>query len=328
LNKDKITYYETNKVSFEKVLVIGGAGFIGSNLVRRLLYDEKNQVTVYDNLSSGKVSVIPSSDRLEFIKGDVLDFPHLKAVMPDHDIVFHLSTNPDTARGLVETDLDLKQGTIGTYNVLESMRITNVKTIVFPSGSGVYGEVGNRLVAEDYGPLFPISMYGATKLASEAMISCFSHAFEMKGYIFRLGNVIGDRLTHGVIFDFIRKLKRDPTKLQVLGSGYQTKPYIHVNDVLDAMFLALQKAKDSVNLYNVATDDWPNVRWIAQTVIREMELRDTHIQYTENDRGWKGDVPLIKLDTTKLKKLGWKCKLSSKEAIISAIRSNLKENLT
>ncbi len=315
------------KVSLQKVLVTGGAGFIGGNIVRRLLSDEKNRVTVYDNLSSGNVSALPSSDRLVFIKGDVLDFPHIKTAMRGHDIVFHLSTNPDTAKGLVETDLDLRQGTVATYNVLESMRINNVQTIVFPSGSGVYGEVGNRQVAEDYGPLFPISMYGATKLASEAMISCFCHAFEMYGYIFRLGNVIGDGLTHGVVLDFIRKLKKDPKKLLVLGDGHQTKPYIHVNDVLDAMFLVLQKAKDRVNLYNVATDDWPNVRWIAQTVIREMGLQDTLIQYTENDRGWKGDVPVIKLDTTKLKRLGWKCRLSSREAIVSAIRSNLKENL-
>ena len=314
-------------MSLQKVLVTGGAGFIGGNIVRRLLSDEKNRVTVYDNLSSGNVSALPSSDRLVFIKGDVLDFPHIKTAMRDHDIVFHLSTNPNTAKGLVETDLDLRQGTVATYNVLESMRINNVQTIVFPSGSGVYGEVGNRRVAEDYGPLFPISMYGATKLASEAMISCFCHAFEMYGYIFRLGNVIGDGLTHGVVLDFIRKLKRDPKKLLVLGDGHQTKPYIHVNDVLDAMLLVLQKAKDRVNLYNVATDDWPNVRWIAQTVIREMGLQDTLIQYTENDRGWKGDVPVIKLDTTKLKRLGWKCRLSSREAIVSAIRSNLKENL-
>lgn len=314
-------------MSLQKVLVTGGAGFIGGNIVRRLLSDEKNRVTVYDNLSSGNVSALPSSDRLVFIKGDVLDFPHIKTAMRGHDIVFHLSTNPDTAKGLVETDLDLRQGTVATYNVLESMRINNVQTIVFPSGSGVYGEVGNRQVAEDYGPLFPISMYGATKLASEAMISCFCHAFEMYGYIFRLGNVIGDGLTHGVVLDFIRKLKKDPKKLLVLGDGHQTKPYIHVNDVLDAMFLVLQKAKDRVNLYNVATDDWPNVRWIAQTVIREMGLQDTLIQYTENDRGWKGDVPVIKLDTTKLKRLGWKCRLSSREAIVSAIRSNLKENL-
>lgn len=295
--------------------------------MRRLLSDEENRVTVYDNLSSGNVSALSSSDRLVFIKGDVLDFPKIKTAMRGHDIVFHLSTNPDTAKGLVETDLDLRQGTIATYNVLESMRTNNVQTIVFPSGSGVYGEVGDRLVAEDYGPLFPISMYGATKLASEAMTSCFCHAFDMCGYIFRLGNVIGDRLTHGVVLDFIRKLKSEPKKLLVLGDGHQTKPYIHVNDVLDAMFLVLQKAKNHVNLYNVATDDWPDVRWIAQTVIREMGLQDTLIQYTENDRGWKGDVPVIKLDTTKLKKLGWKCRLSSKEAIVSAIRSNLKENL-
>ena len=209
---------------------------------------------------------------------------------------------------------------------MESMRVNDVKRIVFPSGSGVSGEVGDRIVAEGYGPLLPISMYGATKLAAEAMISCFCHAFDMQGYILRLGNVVGDRLTHGVIFDFVRKLKATKEVLTVLGDGNQTKPYIHVQDVIDAMFLVIERARDRVNLFNVATDDWPTVSWIAQTVIAEMGLKHTKIQYTGGDRGWKGDVPIIKLDTSRIRKLGWKNQYSSKEAIRNAIILTIKGN--
>jgi UDP-glucose 4-epimerase len=309
-----------------RAFITGGAGFIGSNLVVRLLTNSDNQVTVFDNLSSGKESSLPSSNRLAFIKADTLDLIALKESVAGHDIVFHLSTNPDTARGLRETDVDLKQGVIATYNVLESMRVDHVKRIVFPSGSGVYGEVGDRIVAEDYGPLFPISMYGATKLAAEAMISCFCHAFDMQGYILRLGNVVGDRLTHGVIFDFIRKLKATTEVLTVLGDGNQTKPYIHVQDVIDAMFLIIERARDRVNLFNVATDDWPTVSWIAQNVIDEMGLKETKIEYAGGDRGWKGDVPMIRLDTSKIRRLGWKNQYNSKEAIRHAIRSTIAAN--
>jgi len=309
-----------------RAFITGGAGFIGSNLVRRLLTNPDNQVTVFDNLSSGKESNLPRSGQLSLIKADTLDLAALREAIHGHDIVFHLSTNPDTARGLRETDLDLKQGTIATYNVLESMRVNDVKRIVFPSGSGVYGEVGDRIVAEDYGPLLPISMYGATKLAAEAMISCFCHAFDMQGYILRLGNVVGDRLTHGVIFDFVRKLKATKEVLTVLGDGNQTKPYIHVQDVIDAMFLVIERTRDRVNLFNVATDDWPTVSWIAQTVIAEMGLKHTKIQYTGGDRGWKGDVPIIKLDTSKIRRLGWKNQYNSKEAIRNAIRATIAAN--
>lgn len=308
-----------------KAFITGGAGFIGSHLAQRLLEQSGNSVTVYDNLSSGKKSNLPSSDRLRMVKADALDLPTLKSAMKGHEVVFHLSTNPDTARGLIETDLDLKQGTVATYNVLEAMRINNIPTIVFPSGSGVYGEVGDKIVAENYGPLLPVSMYGATKLASEAMISCFCDAFGMRGYILRLGNVVGDKLTHGVIFDFIRKLKTAPQRLTVLGDGKQTKPYIHVDDVIDAMFLLLDKSKDRINLYNVATDDWPTVTWIANTVIQEMGLKDVEIEYTGSDRGWKGDVPIIKLDASRIKRLGWRARYTSKEAITRAIRASLKE---
>ena len=305
-----------------KAFVTGGAGFIGSNLVRRLL-QKGDSVTVFDNLSSGKESNLPKADRVTLVKNDVLNLAALKDAIAGHDIVFHLSSNPDIARGLTETSLDLNQGTIATYNVLESMRTNNVNKIIFPSGSGVYGEVGGRIIAEDYGPLVPISMYGATKLASEAMISCFSHAFSMHGFIFRLGNVVGNRMTHGVIFDFIQKLKRNPATLTVLGDGNQTKPYIHVDDVIDAMFLATERATDRVNIFNVATDDWPTVTWIAQTVIEEMDLKNARIEYTGGDRGWKGDVPIVRLDTTKIKKLGWRYRYDSKQAIRNAIRATL-----
>ena len=201
-----------------RYFITGGAGFIGSHLADRLV--NVGRVTVYDNLSSGSPEFISrhlERDNFNFIEADLLDFNTLKQAIAGHDVVFHLAANPDVKAGTSATDLDLKMGIVATYNVLEAMRLNQIKKVLFPSSSTVYGDAGTTPVSEDYGPLLPISLYGASKLSSEGLVSAFCHLFNMQGWIFRLANVVGSRLTHGVIFDFINKLKQNPKRLEILG---------------------------------------------------------------------------------------------------------------
>ena len=226
-----------------RVFVTGGAGFIGSHLVDELI-KAGNEVIVYDNLSSGKIDFLDSAKstcNLEFINGDLLDLEKLKGSMEDIDIVYHLAANPDIRLGTTITDTDLKQGTVATYNVLESMRINGCKNIAFASSSVVYGEAKKMPTPEDYGPLFPISLYGASKLGSEGLISAWVGTFGIKAWIFRFANIIGTRGTHGVIFDFIHKLKKDPSRLEVLGNGLQEKSYMEVIDCSRAMIHVVER---------------------------------------------------------------------------------------
>ena len=307
------------------MFVIGGAGFIGSNVVDTLM-QRGCQVTVYDNLSSGRKQFINQyfgKDGFTFIEGDLSDIEKLKDAMKGFEHVFHFAANPDIARGMVETDLDLREGTILTYNVLEAMRVNNVRRVLYSSGSGVYGEVGAVATPEDYGPLLPISMYGASKLACEGMISAFCHMFDMQAWILRFANVIGARQTHGVCLDFIRKLKKNPQELEILGDGTQSKSYIHIKDCLEAIFLIRQKAREKVNVYNVATDDYIDVTSIANLVVEEMGLKNVQYKYTGGDRGWKGDVPQVRFDLNKLHKLGWRAHYTSPEAVRLSVKEIL-----
>jgi len=308
-----------------KMFVIGGAGFIGSNLVDRLV-EKGYQVTVYDNFSSGRKELISQhfgKDGFTFIEEDLSDIEKLKDAMKGFEHVFHFAANPDIARGMVETDLDLREGTILTYNVLEAMRVNNVRRVLYSSGSGVYGEIGAVATPEDYGPLLPISMYGASKLACEGMISAFCHMFDMQAWILRFANVIGARQTHGVCLDFIRKLKKNPQELEILGDGTQSKSYIHIKDCLEAIFLIMQEARERVNVYNVATDDYIDVTSIANLVVEEMGLKNVQYKYTGGDRGWKGDVPQVRFDLNKLHKLGWRAHYTSPEAVRLSVREIL-----
>jgi len=308
-----------------KMFVIGGAGFIGSNLVDRLV-EKGYQVTVYDNFSSGRKELISQhfgKDGFTFIEEDLSDIEKLKDAMKGFEHVFHFAANPDIARGMVETDLDLREGTILTYNVLEAMRVNNVRRVLYSSGSGVYGEIGAVATPEDYGPLLPISMYGASKLACEGMISAFCHMFDMQAWILRFANVIGARQTHGVCIDFIRKLKKNPQELEILGDGTQSKSYIHIKDCLEAIFLIMHEARERVNVYNVATDDYIDVTSIANLVVEEMGLKNVQYKYTGGDRGWKGDVPQVRFDLNKLHKLGWRAHYTSPEAVRLSVREIL-----
>ena len=310
-----------------KCFITGGAGFIGSNITN-ILISEGHSVTIYDNFISGKEEFIKhhyKNPLFKCVKGDLLDKDKLIEAIKDHDIVFHFAANPDIAKSMIETDLDLRLGIIATYNVVEAMRLNGVKKIAYSSGSGVYGDVGLTPTPEDFGPLLPISMYGASKLGAEGVISAFCNMFDMQAYIFRFANVVGGKQTHGVGYDFIKKLRKDPTTLEILGDGTQSKSYIHVSDVIDAILFVIKNSKDKVNLFNVATDDYITVSDIANIVVKEMGLKDVKFQYTGGKRGWKGDVPVVRFDLTKIHKFGWKSKYNSSEAFRLSIKNLLEK---
>ena len=310
-----------------RCFVTGGAGFIGSNLVNYLIKEHK--VTVYDNLSLGRKEFIShhlKNKNFSFIEADLLDFEKLKQCMKSHDVVFHMAANSDISNNSV-TDIDLKNGTIATYNVLESMRLNNIKHIIFASSSAVYGEARIKPTPEDYGPLFPISFYGASKLAAEGLISSFCHNFSMKAWIFRFANIVGKNGTHGVIVDFIKKLKENDKKLLILGNGKQAKPYLHVNDCVEGMIHGWKNSSDKINCFNLGCEDITNVNEIANMVVDAIGLKNVKFEYTGEERGWIGDVPQVKLETSKMSKIGWKAKLSSDQAVRKSIAELLKNKI-
>jgi UDP-glucose 4-epimerase len=310
-----------------RYFVAGGAGFIGSHLVDRLV--NTGGVAVYDNLSSGKREFIRhhlNRDSFRFIQGDILDRNRLAKAMKGSDIVFHMAANPEVRAGTYDTELDLKQGTIATYNALETMRLHGIKRVVFASSSTVYGEVAGLPIPEDYGPLQPISLYGASKLACEGLITAFCHLFDMQAWIFRFANIVGSRATHGAIFDFINKLKRNPEELEILGDGTQQKPYIHVQDCVDGVLYGFQHSDAQVNVFNLGNSDVTRVTTIAQMLVESMGLANVKLKYTGGERGWPGDVPQVRLDTSRMEKLGWKPKYNSGEAVRIAIKEILGKN--
>jgi len=308
-----------------KIFITGGAGFIGSHLAHRLI-DEGNSVCVFDNLSSGReehLSPFLKNPNFRFVRADILDFPVLAKSLKGFDLVFHLASNPDIAKGITDPSLDLKQGILSTFHVLDAMRVNRIEKLVFFSGSGVYGDAGTFYTPEDFGPLLPVSMYGASKLGAEALVSAFCHMFGMKAWVFRFANIVGARQTHGVIYDFIRKLNRNKRSLEILGNGLQSKSYLHVSDCLNAVFHCLERAKNCVNTFNVATSDYTTVNEIAHLVIKELRLKNVRLKYTGGSTGWKGDVPVVRLNVEKIRKLRWKAQLSSYEAVKRAVQENI-----
>ena len=310
-----------------RILVTGGAGFIGSHLVDQLV-NEDNEVIVFDNLSSGNLEFIKpalSTGKVEFVSGDLLDLEVISDAMKGIDMVYHLAANPDIRLGTSVTDTDLKQGTIATYNVLESMRLQECNKIAFASSSVVYGEAKVMPTPENHGPLFPISLYGASKLGSEGLISAWVGTFGIKAWIFRFANIIGTRGTHGVIFDFIHKLKKDSTKLEVLGNGFQEKSYMEVIDCSKAMMHVVEKFNNDLNYINLGSSDTCSVRRIAEIVIESSGFSDVSIEYTGGDRGWAGDVPKAMLAVEKLISSDFICDYQSEDAVRHTAKSLIEE---
>jgi len=315
-------------------MVTGGAGFIGSHLVDRLMA-EGYAVVVLDNLSNGNIKNIRSHLRdlnFSFIRADLKEKRRLEEQLNGVDCVFHFAANPEVRVGEVDPSVHFNENLVATFNLLEAMRKSETaRTIIFASTSTVYGEASKLPTPEDYAPMIPISTYGASKLCCEALISSYAHTFGLRGLILRLANIVGSRATHGVILDFIEKLRRDTGKLEILGDGSQNKSYLHIQDCVNAI-LCLTKAflEDSkrVDIYNVGSTDQVTVGKIAEIVVRETNIPNVKLFFTggvDGGRGWLGDVKLMRLSVEKLMKVGWRPKYSSEEALTLATREILRD---
>jgi len=290
-------------------------------MTRRLLGRSEAQVVVYDNFSSGRAWHLPDDCRLTVIREDLKNPVPLTLAIAGCDVVFHFASNPDIAKAATQPDIDFWEGTFLTQNLLEAMRVAGVPRLIYASGSGVYGDTGATAVAETYSPLLPISTYGASKLACEALICSYTHMFDLRAVAFRFANVVGPRQTHGVAYDFIRRLLENPNRLEILGDGRQSKSYIHVDDVVDALLLLLNRGWHGFDVFNVATEDYATVRQIADLVANRLGLSGVAHTYSGGNRGWKGDVPVVRFDTTRLRRLGWSNRRTSVEALTESIDS-------
>ena len=303
-----------------KILVTGGAGFIGSNLVDRLIADH-HEVVVYDNYSTGRREFLESaatSAQAALVDADLLDLDRLTAAVKGCDCVFHLAANADVRFGTEHPRKDLEQNTIATFNVLEAMRANGVKRIVFSSTGSIYGEPDHFPTPEN--APFPVqtSLYGASKSACEGLIQAFCEGFGFQSYIFRFVSILGERYSHGHVFDFYNSLRKDSRELRVLGDGQQRKSYLYVHDCIDAMLLAIEKATDKVNIFNLGTDEFckvtDSIGWISAHLEVAPELK-----FTGGARGWIGDSPFIFLDCGRIRSLGWRPKLSIKEGVVRTL---------
>ncbi len=318
------------KLKQKNVMVTGAAGFIGSNLVDELM-DRGCKVLGIDNLSLGSetnISHLHDNSMFRFLNLDLTSLDSINSVFKDHkfDVIFHFAANSDIRQGLSETNLDLSSNLLTTYNILESMRLNSVKKIVFSSTSAIYGEVVGP-IREDHGPLVPQSLYGASKLGAEAYISAYTEIFGFKSWIFRFPNVIGPRLTHGVIYDFIKKLQKTPKTLEVLGDGKQRKPYLYIVDLLDGIFSVLEDTKGNYDCFNIGVETLSSVEFIANKVVEIMNLDNVEIKYGLEKKGWPGDVPHFIYDTRKIRSLGWSARYSSDEAVEKTIREMIKSDM-
>jgi UDP-glucose 4-epimerase len=313
-----------------RYFIAGGAGFIGSHFTDRLLAQRTvSAVTLYDNFSSGRewhYAHHRDDSRLRVVRGDVKELDSLTSAMHGHDVVIHLASNPDIARAATEPEIDFREGTLLTNNIVEAMRRSATGTILYASGSGVYGDLGKKEVDENYGPLVPISTYGASKLAGEGLISSYCHMFDFTGRAFRFGNVVGPRQTHGVGYDFLRQLLKDSGKLRILGDGTQSKSYIHVRDIVGAVLLAAQRSTERFAVYNVATD-YITVTEIAHLAVECAGLKPSEVEfeYTGGNRGWKGDVPIVRLNADRIRRLGWVCESGSRAALRDSMMAMLSD---
>ena len=309
-----------------RYFVTGCAGFVGSNLVDRLLSDGC-QVVGYDNFSTGQPAFLKDarlSPDFSLIRGDNLDLPHMTKAMAGCDLVFHLAANADVRFGTEHPRKDLEQNTIATFNVLEAMRANGTKQIAFSSTGSIYGEP-DVFPTPEHAP-FPVqtSLYGASKLAGEGLIQAYCEGFGFTSWIFRFTSILGERYSHGHVFDFYKRLLEDPKHLLVLGNGKQRKSYLYIQDCIDAMFAAIEKATGKVNIFNLGTDEYcevnTSIQWICEYLSVQPELA-----YTGGERGWIGDSPFIFLDCSRIRDLGWKPKLKISEGVLKTLQY-LQEN--
>jgi len=305
------------------VLVTGGAGFIGSHLVDTLM-GKGFRVRVVDNLSSGSLGNIEhwlSTSGFELVRGDLKDPDTAARSMDDVDLVFHLAANPDVRTGETDPSVHFRENLLTTFNLLEAMRQSkNARSIVFASTSTIYGEATTIPTPEEYGPLLPISVYGASKLGCESLIASYCHTYRLRGALLRFANVVGLRSSHGVISDFVQKLRKNPEELEILGDGNQTKSYLHIRDLVSALFVVLDSLgrPGSVEAYNVGSLDQASVKRIAHIVVEEMHLVKPRFRFNDllsDGRGWKGDVRNMQLSVEKLVKLGWAPSMQSEDAV-------------
>jgi UDP-glucose 4-epimerase len=309
------------------VLVTGGAGFIGSHLVDFLI-GRGDYVRVIDNLSAGSLNNLKKwkdDQRLQFLKGDLLNPSQVSVAVKGCQVVYHLAANPEVRVRRASPQDHYGQNIKVTYLLLEALRQQgDIENIVFTSSSTVYGEASLIPTPEDYAPMKPISHYGASKLAAEAMICSYASMYGIRSIIYRMANVIGPRSNHGVAYDFVKKLREAPNMLEVLGDGTQSKSYLYIDDFIEGMIIGAEKTEEHVDILNIGSEDKIDVKKIAHIVIQEMGLKGVKIKLTggiDGGRGWKGDVKLMQLDISKIKSLGWRPKLSSEEAMQKTVNA-------
>jgi UDP-glucose 4-epimerase len=307
-------------MDFKKAFVTGGAGFIGSHVVDALLAAGA-QVVVYDNFCTGHRSFLPADGRadLQVVRGDVLNAPALQAAMSGCDFVFHFQANADVRGGRDNTRVDLEQNTLATWNVLEAMRKLEIKGLAFASSATVYGEPETFPTPEDCAPL-QTSLYGASKFACEAMIQAYGEYYGIRSFTYRFVSWIGERYTHGVIFDIMKKLAADSSRLPLLGDGTQQKSYLYVKDGVNGILRGIQAASGHKNIFNLGHDDFLTVVQLVGIVLDELGLKGVPLEFAGGKRGWLGDSPLVHLDTSRLKQLGWRPDTSIEEGIRRTVR--------
>jgi UDP-glucose 4-epimerase len=287
-----------------------------------------HEVVVFDNFASGSIAHLDGildDSRLTLAEADLGDLGAVVKAMQRCEHVYLFAANPDIAAAAEDPSIDFWRGTYLTQNVMEAMRVSGVSRVTYASGSGVYGDRGEEEVDESFGPLIPVSTYGASKLGSEALLAAYAHMFGINAAIFRFANVVGAKQTHGVTYDFVRRLLEDRSTLQILGDGNQSKSYIHVSDVVSAMLLITDRGWNGLEVFNVGTGDYVTVAEIADLVVERMGLTEVRYEYTGGTRGWKGDVPIVRFKSEKLASLGWRCGRSSVEALLDSIDANISE---
>jgi len=307
------------KIDFDTAMITGGAGFIGSYIAEKLV-ENGTDTKVIDNLVTGKkenLSKCFDQDNFSFLEYDLGNLDGIENHLGDVDILFHFAADPEVRTGYSKPEDSFEQNIVNTFNLLQKIKQSKIKKIVFASSSSVYGDAKIIPTNEEYGPLSPISHYGASKLACEAMVSSFCHNYNIEGVILRLANVIGLRGRHGLIWDLVHKLKINQDELELLGDGKQTKSFIHISDAINGIFSSLNNLQDKVEVFNLGSEDSVEIMDVAKIVCKNMGLNEIKINLTggvDDGRGWKGDIKIAHLDISKLKNLGWRPKLSSLEA--------------